>query len=82
MDEKDQQSDRLKSAGQESSTDMETLNNTEPDFSVWWNEPADQDPENPMNWPSRRKWTTIGVLSGITFLTYVLQTTESPEEQN
>lgn len=40
-------------------------------FEVWWDEPADQDPENPKNWPMSKKWTTIAVLSTITFLTYV-----------
>lgn len=38
-------------------------------FKVGWNEPADQDPENPMNWSTRRKWSIIGLLSFITFLT-------------
>ena len=41
----------------------------DPDLIVWWDEPADQDPANPMNWPSSRKWGTIAVLSSITFLT-------------
>lgn len=39
-------------------------------FTVGWEEPSDQDPENPLNWPTRRKWSIIGVLSFITFLTY------------
>ena len=39
------------------------------DLLVWWDEPADQDPTNPMNWPDSRKWVTIAVLSSITFLT-------------
>lgn len=43
----------------------------DPTFVVWWEEPADQDPENPMNWPMSRKWATIAVLSTITFLTFV-----------
>jgi hypothetical protein len=38
---------------------------------VYWEEPIDQDPANPMNWPSSRKWMNIGVLSSITFLTCV-----------
>jgi hypothetical protein len=41
------------------------------DFSVWWNESETADPENPMNWPASRKWSIIGVLSMMTFLTYV-----------
>lgn len=35
---------------------------------VWWNEPADQDPENPMNWSSRKKWFNIITISVISFL--------------
>lgn len=35
---------------------------------VWWNEPADQDPENPMNWSSRKKWLNIITISVISFL--------------
>jgi hypothetical protein len=38
---------------------------------VYWNEPVDEDPANPMNWPSRKKWANIAVLSSITFLTFV-----------
>ncbi|KAJ8125894.1 hypothetical protein O1611_g7743 [Lasiodiplodia mahajangana] len=36
---------------------------------VGWEEPEDQDPENPLNWPARRKWGNIAQLSAITFLT-------------
>jgi hypothetical protein len=36
---------------------------------VWWNEPVDQDPENPMNWGAGRKWGTIAILAFITFIT-------------
>lgn len=39
------------------------------EFDVWWNEPADQDLENPMNWTNKKKWSNIGVMSCITFLT-------------
>lgn len=39
------------------------------EFEVWWNEPAEQDPENPMNWTNKKKWSNIGVMSAITFLT-------------
>lgn len=37
---------------------------------VWWDEPVDKDPANPMNWPAWRKWSIISILSFITFLTY------------
>lgn len=38
------------------------------DLIVWWDEPEDQDPENPMNWSSTRKWVNICVISIISFL--------------
>jgi hypothetical protein len=40
----------------------------DPDF-VSWDGP--DDPENPLNWTARRKWTNIGLLSAITLLTSV-----------
>ncbi|PQE33478.1 hypothetical protein CJF32_00003375 [Rutstroemia sp. NJR-2017a WRK4] len=42
----------------------------EPDneFIVWWDEPEDQDRENPMNWSSTRKWVNICTISVISFL--------------
>lgn len=39
------------------------------EFDVFWNEPADQDPENPMSWSMGRKWGIIATISFITFLT-------------
>lgn len=39
------------------------------DFTVFWDEPIDQDPENPMNWSTSRKSSIIGVISFVTFLT-------------
>lgn len=35
-----------------------------------WDGP--DDPENPLNWPSRKKWTNIYLLSAITLLTCVM----------
>jgi hypothetical protein len=35
---------------------------------VDWDGP--DDPKNPMNWSSIHKWTTIGLVSTITFVTY------------
>lgn len=35
---------------------------------VWWDEPDDHNPENPMNWSSTRKWINIFVISVISFL--------------
>ncbi|KAJ5679820.1 hypothetical protein N7462_008064 [Penicillium macrosclerotiorum] len=42
---------------------------SETDLDVFWNEPVDQDPANPMNWSSARKWTIVATVSFITFLT-------------
>lgn len=33
---------------------------------VWWDGP--NDPENPMNWSMKKKWASVGIVSGITFL--------------
>ncbi|KAL1980636.1 hypothetical protein VTN96DRAFT_3887 [Rasamsonia emersonii] len=44
-------------------------NGSKSEFEVWWDEPADQDPANPMNWSNVRKWTIIATVSFITFLT-------------
>ena len=38
-------------------------------YSVWWEEPHDKDPENPENWTPKRKWGIITVLSIMTLLT-------------
>lgn len=35
---------------------------------VWWDEPEDRNPENPMNWSSTKKWANILVISVISFL--------------
>lgn len=42
----------------------------EPDaqFVVWWEEPEDQDPANPMNWPRYIKWINIITISVISFV--------------
>lgn len=38
------------------------------EFIVWWDEPEDQNRENPMNWSSTKKWANILVISIISFL--------------
>lgn len=38
-------------------------------YDVYWTEPANEDPENPMNWTPRKKWEIVGVLSFLSFLT-------------
>ncbi|KAF9890222.1 hypothetical protein FE257_006134 [Aspergillus nanangensis] len=39
------------------------------EFDVFWTEPAAEDPENPMSWSSKRKWTIMSMVSFVTFLT-------------
>jgi hypothetical protein len=41
----------------------------EGDLDVFWDEPAEQDPANPMNWSAGRKWTIVAMVSIVTFLT-------------
>ncbi|KAF2669663.1 MFS general substrate transporter [Microthyrium microscopicum] len=36
---------------------------------VWWDEPENMDPHNPMNWSSQKKWGQIAVLSYVTLIT-------------
>ena len=52
--------------------DEATSENVHPEpgseFVVWWNEPADQDPKNPLNWSSKKKWLNIMTISLISFL--------------
>jgi hypothetical protein len=33
---------------------------------VWWD--SEDDPANPLNWTSLKKWTNIMLISGITFI--------------
>ncbi|KAI0110817.1 MFS general substrate transporter [Nemania sp. FL0031] len=37
-------------------------------FVVGWEQPDDEDPENPLNWTRRQKWSIIGVLTFLSFL--------------
>lgn len=41
----------------------------EEELEVFWDEPINQDPTNPMNWTLVRRWTIVGAVSFITFLT-------------
>ena len=44
-------------------------NEDKSNLDVFWDEPVDQDPNNPMNWTVTRKWTIVATVSFITFLT-------------
>jgi hypothetical protein len=39
------------------------------DLEVWWD--GEDDPANPLNWSSRKKWSNLALVSFITFITYV-----------
>ncbi|KAF2766156.1 general substrate transporter [Teratosphaeria nubilosa] len=39
------------------------------DFEVWWEEPEEQDPECPLNWPKWRKVCTVALISLLGLLT-------------
>ena len=45
-----------------------TITEPEPN-EIWWDGP--EDPANPLNWSSSRKWSIVFVLSLITLITYV-----------
>jgi hypothetical protein len=51
------------------------VQHVDPDI-VDWDGP--DDPENPLNWPARRKWMNIGLLSAITLLTLALPNSRQP----
>jgi hypothetical protein len=46
----------------------EEVKETDPNI-VDWEQPANEDPANPMNWSSGRKWLNIGIVSYICFIT-------------
>lgn len=52
---------------EESSKDVaeESAVEQDPNIVDW----AENDPENPYNWPAKKKWLNIGVLAAVTFLT-------------
>ncbi|KAK8013883.1 major facilitator superfamily transporter [Apiospora arundinis] len=49
---------------------------------VWWTEPEDEDPANPMNWSSRKKWTNILTISVISFLVPLVSSMLAPAVQS
>lgn len=40
----------------------------EQQYVVGWEQPEDEDPENPLNWNRSKKWSIIGVLTFLSFL--------------
>lgn len=42
---------------------------TDSKYIVDWERPIEKDAENPLNWSDRRKWSIIGLLSFLSFLT-------------
>lgn len=49
-----------------SSKDATTINASATDYDVFW---AENDPENPMNWPGGKKWGILILISVFTFIT-------------
>ncbi|KAK8018798.1 efflux pump rdc3 [Apiospora marii] len=49
---------------------------------VWWSEPEDADPTNPMSWSSRKKWTNILTISVISFLVPLVSSMLAPAVQS
>jgi hypothetical protein len=47
-----------------------SITKTDPN-EIWWDGP--EDPANPLNWSSSRKWSIVFVLSLITLITYVFE---------
>ncbi|KAL2192618.1 major facilitator superfamily domain-containing protein [Corynascus similis CBS 632.67] len=51
------------------------------DFVVWWDEPENEDPENPRNWSPLVKWANILILSVIGFLVPLVSSMMAPAVQ-
>ncbi|KAL2289330.1 hypothetical protein FJTKL_02333 [Diaporthe vaccinii] len=65
--------------GSSADTGTASHHNTEPknpDLKVSWNGP--DDPENPMNWPTRRKWAATLLVSALTFISPVSSSMVAP----
>ncbi|QKX56919.1 uncharacterized protein TRUGW13939_04027 [Talaromyces rugulosus] len=45
---------------------VETVDGEGDSNMVWWD--GDNDPANPMNWSTAKKWTNVGIVSAITFI--------------
>ena len=59
--------------------EVKTLNPTQEDpNAVGWD--GHDDPNNPLNWPAKRKWSNIVALSIMTILTYATANPVSPVE--
>ncbi|KAK9442372.1 cycloheximide resistance protein [Metarhizium brunneum] len=47
-------------------------------LTVWWDEPEDQDAENPINWSATKKWTNILTISATSFLVPLVSSVVAP----
>ncbi|KAK1756338.1 MFS general substrate transporter [Echria macrotheca] len=54
---------------------------TTPEYTVWWDEPENLDPANPLNWSPARKWANIITLSVISFLVPLVSAMMAPAVQ-
>lgn len=63
-----------KKAGTASSTSNSDFGKAEHDPNVVdWEQPENEDPNNPQNWSSAKKWLNVAIVSYICFITYVLR---------
>ncbi|KAK3344489.1 major facilitator superfamily domain-containing protein [Lasiosphaeria hispida] len=56
-------------------------NGLDSELIVWWDDPDDNNQENPMNWPSRAKWANILIISTISFLVPLVSSMLAPAVQ-
>ncbi|KAF2119810.1 major facilitator superfamily domain-containing protein [Lophiotrema nucula] len=65
----------------ENTTKWNTRYQTPSSFVVSWDEPENQDPQNPQNWLKRTKWTNIIIISVVSFLVPLVSSMLAPAVQ-
>ncbi|TVY81423.1 Efflux pump radE [Lachnellula suecica] len=68
----------IQNDGGESKIGHDSHDLSSPMIPVFWDEPTDQDPNNPLNWSFRRKWSIISVLALLSLLTPVASSMMAP----
>ncbi|KAK8084470.1 major facilitator superfamily transporter [Apiospora hydei] len=65
-----------------SDSSAETIVDAAATIEVGWSEPESDDPANPLNWSSRKKWTNILTISVISFLVPLVSSMLAPAVQS
>ncbi|KAK7942458.1 uncharacterized protein PG986_011571 [Apiospora aurea] len=65
-----------------SDSSAETIVDAAATIEVGWSDPEGHDPANPLNWPSRKKWTNILTISVISFLVPLVSSMLAPAVQS